>query len=83
VHGGGSQSRPGRCGEEKTSQPQPGFELPIIQPVAQRYSAFLKNVVRPQWPTSVFFNFLPFMTAMAYIIKRNLITFCKSSMYCN
>jgi len=30
---GGPQSRAGRCGEEKNSQPLPGFE-PIIQPVA-------------------------------------------------
>jgi hypothetical protein len=31
---GGSQSRSGRGGEEKNSQPQPGLEPPIIQPVA-------------------------------------------------
>jgi hypothetical protein len=33
----GSQSRSGRVGEEKKSQPLPGFEPLIIQPVAQRY----------------------------------------------
>jgi hypothetical protein len=32
---GGPQSRSGRGGEEKTSQPLPGLELPTIQPVAQ------------------------------------------------
>jgi hypothetical protein len=32
---GGLQSRSGRGGEEKNSQPLPGFEPPIIQPVAQ------------------------------------------------
>jgi hypothetical protein len=36
---GGPQSRSGRGGEEKNSQPLPGFEPPIIQPVAQRYSS--------------------------------------------
>jgi hypothetical protein len=34
----GPQSRPGRGGEEKNSQPLPGLEPPIIQPVAQRYT---------------------------------------------
>jgi len=32
---GGPQSRSGRGGEEKNSQPLPGIEHPIIQPVAQ------------------------------------------------
>jgi len=31
-------SRSGRGGEDKNSQPLPGFDSPIIQPVAQRYS---------------------------------------------
>jgi hypothetical protein len=30
---GGTQSRSGHGGEEKTSQPLPGFEPPTIQPV--------------------------------------------------
>jgi hypothetical protein len=34
---GGLQSRSGRSGEEKNSQPLPGLEPTIIQPVAQRY----------------------------------------------
>jgi hypothetical protein len=32
---GGPQSRSGRGGEEKNSQPLPGFEPPIIHPVTQ------------------------------------------------
>jgi hypothetical protein len=35
---GGSQSRSGRGGEETNSQPLPGLEPPMIQPVAQRCS---------------------------------------------
>jgi hypothetical protein len=35
---GGPQSRAGRGGEEKNSQPLPGLEPAIIQPVAQRYT---------------------------------------------
>jgi hypothetical protein len=31
---GGPQSRSGRSGEEKNSQPLPGLEPPVIQPVA-------------------------------------------------
>jgi hypothetical protein len=38
---GGPQSRSGRGGEEKNSQPLPGLEPPIIQPVAQRYTSEL------------------------------------------
>jgi hypothetical protein len=38
---GGPQSSSGRDGKEKNSQPQPGLEPPIIQPVAQRYTAEL------------------------------------------
>jgi hypothetical protein len=36
---GGPQSLSGRGSEEKNSQPPPGLELPIIKPVAQRYTA--------------------------------------------
>jgi hypothetical protein len=38
---GGPQSQSGRSGEEKNSQPLPGLEHPIIQPVAQRYTTEL------------------------------------------
>jgi len=34
----GTHSRSGHGGEEKNSQPLPGLEPPIIQPVAQRYT---------------------------------------------
>jgi hypothetical protein len=38
---GGSQSRSGRRGEERTSQPLPWLEPPIIHPVAQSYTTEL------------------------------------------
>jgi hypothetical protein len=38
---GGPQSRSGRGGEEKSSQPPLGLEPPIIQHVAQRYATDL------------------------------------------
>jgi hypothetical protein len=38
---GEPQSRSGGGGEEKNSQPLPGIEPPIIQPVAQSYIAEL------------------------------------------
>jgi hypothetical protein len=41
---GGPQSRSGRGGEEKNSQPLPGFEPPIIQPVVQRYTTELSRL---------------------------------------
>jgi hypothetical protein len=37
----GPQNRSGLGGEEKNSQPQPGFEPPIILPVAQSYTTEL------------------------------------------
>jgi hypothetical protein len=40
---GGPQSRSGRGGEEKNSQPLPGLETPIIQPIAQRYTTELSQ----------------------------------------
>jgi hypothetical protein len=39
------QRRSGRGGEEKNSQPLPGLELPIIQPVAQRYTTELSRLL--------------------------------------
>jgi hypothetical protein len=41
---GGPHSRSGRGGEEKNSQPLPGLEPPIIQPVAQRYTTELSQI---------------------------------------
>jgi hypothetical protein len=35
---GGPQNRSGRDGEEKNSQPLPGHEPPIVQPVVRRYT---------------------------------------------
>jgi hypothetical protein len=35
---GGHQSRSGRGGEQKNSQPLPELESPIIQPIAQSYT---------------------------------------------
>jgi hypothetical protein len=40
----GPQSRSGLGGEEKNSQPLPGLEPPIIQPVAQRCTTELFRV---------------------------------------
>jgi hypothetical protein len=40
---GGPQSRFGRGGEEKNSQPLPGLEPPIIRPVTQRYNTELSH----------------------------------------
>jgi hypothetical protein len=40
----GSQSLSGRGGEEKKSQPLPGIELPIIQPVAHRCNTELSRL---------------------------------------
>jgi hypothetical protein len=41
---GGPQNKPGHGGERKNSQPLPGFEPPIIQPVAQRYTRELSRL---------------------------------------
>jgi hypothetical protein len=42
---GEPQSRSGRGGEEKHSQPLLGLEPPIIQPVAQRYTTELSRLL--------------------------------------
>jgi hypothetical protein len=42
---GGPKSRSGRGGEEKNSQPLPGLEPSIIQPVAQRYTTELSQLL--------------------------------------
>jgi hypothetical protein len=41
----GPQSRSGRGGEERNSQPLLGLEPPIIQPVAQRYTTELSRLL--------------------------------------
>jgi hypothetical protein len=43
---GGTQSRSERNGEEKNSHPLLGFEHPIIQPVAQRYTTEITQLLR-------------------------------------
>jgi hypothetical protein len=42
---GGTQIRFGCGGEEKNSQPLPGLEPPIIQPVAERYTTELSRLL--------------------------------------
>jgi hypothetical protein len=42
---GGLQSQSGHGGEKKNSQPLPGLEPPIIQHVAQRYTAELSRLL--------------------------------------
>jgi hypothetical protein len=42
---GGPQSRSGHGGEENNSQLLPGLEHPIIQPIAQRYTAELSRLL--------------------------------------
>jgi hypothetical protein len=42
---GGPQSRFGRGGKEKNSQPLPGLEPPITSPVAQRYTTELFRIL--------------------------------------
>jgi hypothetical protein len=44
---GGPQSRSGRGGEQKNSQPLPGLEPPIIQ----RYTTELSQLVSTNYPT--------------------------------
>jgi hypothetical protein len=44
---GGPQCRYGRCGEKKNSQPLPGLETPIMQPIAQSYTAELSRLLPP------------------------------------
>jgi hypothetical protein len=41
---GGPQSRSGLGGKEKNSQPLSGLETPIIQSVAQRYTAEISGL---------------------------------------
>jgi hypothetical protein len=49
---GGLQSRSGRGGEEKNSQPLPGLEPPIIQSADQRYTAELSRNSVTNWTTT-------------------------------
>jgi hypothetical protein len=51
---GGPQSQCGHCGEEKNTQPLPGFEPPIIQTVAQLYTTELSRLVPQNVLTALF-----------------------------
>jgi hypothetical protein len=59
----GPQSRSGCGGEEKNSQPLPGLEPPIIQPVAQRYTTELSRLASNKEDggsmTLLYLGFLP------------------------
>jgi hypothetical protein len=46
---GGPQKRDGLGAEEKNSQPLPGHETPIIQPIAQRYTTDKPQKEHPTW----------------------------------
>jgi hypothetical protein len=46
---GGPQSRSGRGGEEKNSQPLPGFEPPVIQPVPRSYTTEIAQLLIGQY----------------------------------
>jgi hypothetical protein len=50
------QSRSGRGGEEKNSEPLPGLEPPIIQSIAQRYTTELSRLF-PSSPRSSKWSF--------------------------
>jgi hypothetical protein len=43
---GGPQGRYQRDDKKKNSEPLPGLEIPIIQPVAQRYTAELSRLLK-------------------------------------
>jgi hypothetical protein len=71
---GGAQSRSGSGGEEKNSQPLPGLEPPIIQPVAQLYTDTGQNKILPA--LSSFFPFLvyfvhSFSLSLSLVLKSN------------
>jgi hypothetical protein len=57
----GPQSRSGHDGEEKNSQPPPGLEPPIIQPVAQRYTTTIMHLsLSSSSSSSSLYHRLPF-----------------------
>jgi hypothetical protein len=53
---GGPQSGSGRGGEEKNSQPLPGLELSIIQPVVQRYTTELFRILAGKYIPRLLWN---------------------------
>jgi hypothetical protein len=68
---GGSQSRSGHCGgEEKDSHPLPGLEPPIFQPVAQRYTIEL---------TQLLCNHKQTVTILASLqLQKDQVSFCRT-----
>jgi hypothetical protein len=82
VHGrlGGPQTQSERGGEEKNSQPLMDLELPIIQPVAQRYTAELTLVVkffcRPHW-SSFRRLYLVVTRKPSYLLTYLLTSWCR------
>jgi hypothetical protein len=71
----GPQSRSGRCGEEKNSQPLPGLESPIIQFAAQRYntelSQFLNLSAGINLPLLLWRRVLAEKLTVAQLVKKN------------
>jgi hypothetical protein len=63
---GGLQSWCGLCGEEKNSQPPPGIEPPIIQPVAQLYTTKL--------PYHIKYIYVPNKSGDIYILCSVLVS---------
>jgi hypothetical protein len=53
---GGLQSRSGRDGEEKVSQPLPGLESPIIQPVVQRCTTEISRLLCCDYLSQIFLH---------------------------
>jgi hypothetical protein len=60
---GGPDSRSGRGGAERNSQPLPGLELPIIQPVVQ---SCITELSRLLWLTLLSIIFVDFKRLYAY-----------------
>jgi hypothetical protein len=79
---GGPQSRSGRGGEEKNSQPLSGLEPPIMQPVAQRYTdwaipaSYCKCALGTLCENTVheLFNFNLYLEDLLVSSSRNLFT---------
>jgi hypothetical protein len=65
---GGPQRWSRHDGEEKNSQPLPGIEPSIIQPVDQRYTTELSRLLKYKYIESKLIKF----QRMKRIIKRNL-----------
>jgi hypothetical protein len=72
---GGHQSRSGRGGEEN-SQPVPGIEPPIIQPVAKRYTTELVklSIMRARLlEVCIWYYFMYFSLRRNHLRERNFV----------